>query len=81
MAGNAHQSDEGRGHAGPVAILELAGQIESLPTSSATLVNPKQLEDLLRSQQAANLGQISASYTQVFQPCPRRIRLQLRSGT
>jgi len=48
----------------------LAGQIESIPTSSATLVNPKQLETLLRSQQAANLPQISASYTQVFQALP-----------
>ena len=48
----------------------LAGQIESIPTSSATLVSPKQLETLLRSQQAANLPQISASYTQVFQALP-----------
>ena len=48
----------------------LAGQIEGLPTSSATLVNPKQLESLLRSQQAANLPQINASYTQVFQALP-----------
>ena len=48
----------------------LAGQIESLPTSSATLVNPKQLETLLRSQQAANLPQINASYSQVFQALP-----------
>src|SRR6185312_13008972 len=48
----------------------LAGQIESLPTSSATLANPKQLEGLLRSRQAANLPQINASYTQVFQALP-----------
>jgi hypothetical protein len=48
----------------------LAAQIESLPTSSATVVNPKQLEGLLRSQQAANLSQINASYTQVFQALP-----------
>ena len=48
----------------------LAGQIESIPTSSATLANPKQLENLLRSQQTANLGQINASYAQVFQTLP-----------
>ena len=48
----------------------LAGQIGSLPTSSATLVSPKQLENLLRSQQTANLGQINASYAQVFQTLP-----------
>jgi hypothetical protein len=44
----------------------LAGQIQSIPTNSATLVNPKQLEALLRSRQSGNLGQISASYTQVY---------------
>jgi hypothetical protein len=49
----------------------LAGQIESIPTNSATLVNPKQLETLLRSQQSANLGQMSASYTQVYQALPQ----------
>jgi len=48
----------------------LAGQIENLPTSSATLINPKQLETLLRSQQTGNLRQINASYTQVFQALP-----------
>jgi len=48
----------------------LAAQIESIPTSSATLVNPSQLEQLLRSRQALNLGQISASYQQVFQSLP-----------
>ena len=48
----------------------LAGQIESLPIGSATLVNPKQLENLLRSQHAANLPQINASYMQVFQALP-----------
>src|SRR6185437_7549851 len=48
----------------------LAGQIENLPTNSASLVNPKQLESLLRSQQTGNLRQINASYTQVFQALP-----------
>jgi hypothetical protein len=48
----------------------LARQIETLPTSSASLANPKQLEGLLRSQQAANLPQINSFYTQVFQTLP-----------
>ena len=49
----------------------LAGQIQSIPTNSASLVNPKQLEILLRSQQSGNLGQISGSYTQVYQALPQ----------
>jgi hypothetical protein len=49
----------------------LAGQIQSIPTNSASLANPKQLEALLRSRQAGNLGQISASYTQVYQALPQ----------
>ena len=49
----------------------LAGQIQSIPTNSATLVNPSQLEQLLRSQRAGNLGQISASYMQVYQSLPQ----------
>jgi hypothetical protein len=49
----------------------LAGQIHSISTSSATLVNPSRLEALLRSQQAGNVGQISASYTQVYQSLPQ----------
>jgi hypothetical protein len=49
----------------------LASQIQRIPTNSATLVNPSQLEQLLRSQQAGNLGQISASYTQVYQSLPQ----------
>ena len=49
----------------------LAGQIQSIPTNSASLVNPKQLEALLRSRQAGNLGQISASYAQVYQVLPQ----------
>jgi len=49
----------------------LAGQIQSIPTNSATLVNPSQLEQLLRSQRAGNLGQINASYTQVYQSLPQ----------
>src|SRR5260370_292957 len=49
----------------------LASQIQSIPTNSAALVNPSQLEQLLRSQRAGNLGQISASYTQVYQALPQ----------
>jgi hypothetical protein len=49
----------------------LAGQIQSIPTNSASLVNPKQLETLLRSQQSGNLGQISGSYIHVYQALPQ----------
>jgi len=49
----------------------LAGQIQSIPTNSATLVNPKQLEALLRSQQADNLGRLGQSYAQVYQSLPQ----------
>ena len=49
----------------------LASQIQSIPTNSATLVIPSQFERLLRSQSAGNLGQISASYTQVYQSLPQ----------
>jgi len=49
----------------------LAGQIQSIPTNSASLVNPKQFETLLRSQQSGSLGQISGSYTQVYQALPQ----------
>jgi len=49
----------------------LAGQIQSIPTNSATLVSPKQLEALLRSQQAGNLGRLGQSYEQVYQSLPQ----------
>ena len=49
----------------------LAGQIQSIPTNSASLVNSKKLETLLRSQQSGNLSQISGSYTQVYQALPQ----------
>lgn len=49
----------------------LAGQIHRISTSSATLVNPSRLEALLRSRQAGNVSQISASYTQVYQLLPQ----------
>jgi hypothetical protein len=49
----------------------LANQIQSLPASSATLLNPSRLEQLLRSQRTGNLGQISSSYLQVYQALPQ----------
>jgi hypothetical protein len=49
----------------------LAGQIEKIPTNSATLGKPTQLETLLRSQRVSNLNQISGSYTQVYQTLPQ----------
>ena len=49
----------------------LAAQIHDIQTSSATLLNPKQLESLLRSRQAENVSQISNSYKQVYQPLPQ----------
>lgn len=48
----------------------LAGRIYGIETSSANLVRPKQLEVLLRSQQATNLNRIAASYIEVYQPIP-----------
>lgn len=49
----------------------LAGQIQSIPTNSASLVNPQQLEALLRSRQTGNFNQISASYLHVYQQLPQ----------
>jgi len=62
-----------RGFVGQVRaqFSSLAGQIHSIQTNSASLVNPSQLESLLRSQRAGNLSQISASYTQVYQSLPQ----------
>jgi hypothetical protein len=49
----------------------LASQIQSIPSNSATLVNPSRLESILRSQRAESLSQISASYTLVYQSLPQ----------
>jgi hypothetical protein len=49
----------------------LAGQIQSIPTNSATLVISSQFEQLLRSQRGGNLSQMSASYMQVYQSLPQ----------
>ncbi len=62
-----------RGFVGQVRaqFSSLAGQIHSIQTNSASLVNPGRLESLLRSRRAGNLSQISASYTQVYQSLPQ----------
>jgi len=49
----------------------VAQQVHSLATSSATLVNPKQLESILRGQQTGNLGQMGGAFTAVYQPLPQ----------
>ena len=49
----------------------LAQQIHSLQADSATLVNPQQLESLLRSGQTNNLGQIGGAFINVYQPLPQ----------
>jgi hypothetical protein len=52
-------------------LSSVANQIQSLPMHSATLANPSHLEQLLRNQQASSLGQMSVSYTQVYQSLPQ----------
>jgi hypothetical protein len=54
-----------------VQFTRLAAQIQRIPTASATLANPSQLEQLLRSQRAGNLNQINVPYTQVYQSLPQ----------
>jgi len=49
----------------------LAQQIQSLPANSATLVSPRQLEALLRSQHAGNLSQITAAYLPIYRSLPQ----------
>lgn len=46
-------------------------QIFNLQANSATLVNPQQLESLLRGQQTSGLGQIGKAFTNVYQPVPQ----------
>ncbi len=52
-------------------LSSLAGRIHGIETSSANLVRPKQLEALLRSEQAGNLDRISASYSELYQRLPQ----------
>lgn len=42
--------------------------IQSLPVSSATLVNPSQFESIVRSAQATNAGQLQGSFTRIYSP-------------
>ena len=49
----------------------LMWQIEGLKNSSATLANPSQLEQAFRSAQAANVSQIGALYTSVYNAVPQ----------
>lgn len=48
-----------------------AQQIFNLQANSATLVNPQQLESLLRGQQTSSLGQIGKAFANVYQPVPQ----------
>jgi hypothetical protein len=48
----------------------LAGQIHSIEVSSATLVNPKQLESLVRGRNASSMGQIQTAYLKVYGATP-----------
>src|ERR1043166_3962698 len=47
-----------------------AQQVRQIRTESATLVNPSNLEKLLRGGQANGLAQIRNSYVQIYQPLP-----------
>jgi hypothetical protein len=44
----------------------LLSSIQDLSVSSATLINPSQLESIVRSAQAANVAQLQASFTRVY---------------
>lgn len=48
----------------------LAGQIHSLEVSSATLVDPKQLESLMRGRNASIMGQIQPAFLKVYGATP-----------
>ena len=48
----------------------LAGQIHSLEVSSANLVNPRQLESLVRGRNVSSLGQIQPAYLKVYGATP-----------
>lgn len=48
----------------------LTRSIETLPVTSATLANPRQLESLLRSSQSTNLGPLSISFQRVYGAVP-----------
>ena len=48
----------------------LAGQIHAIENSSATLVNPKQFEALLRSSQSGNLAQLQPAFNKLYSTVP-----------
>jgi hypothetical protein len=48
----------------------LMAQIHSIKANSATLTNPTQFENLLRSAQAGSIAQLQPSYTNVYSPVP-----------
>lgn len=48
----------------------LMNQIHNIPNNSATLKSPIQLENLFRSSNGGNLGQLSPVYTNVYTPVP-----------
>lgn len=48
----------------------LMNQIHSIRNNSATLANPIQLENLIRSSSSGNLGQLSPTYAKVYTPVP-----------
>lgn len=48
----------------------LAAQIHAIETSSATLVNPKQFESLLRSSQSGNLAQVQPAFNKLYNTVP-----------
>jgi hypothetical protein len=48
----------------------LVGQIHSLEVASATLVNPRQLESLVRGRSTTNMGQIQPAFLKVYGAAP-----------
>jgi hypothetical protein len=48
----------------------LLSGIQNLATSSATLVSPSQLESIVRSAEAANVGQLRGAFIQVYSSVP-----------
>ena len=51
-------------------LTSAAQQVRQIRTESATLVNPSNLEKVLRGGQANGLAQIRNSYVQIYQPLP-----------
>jgi hypothetical protein len=51
-------------------LTSAAQQVRQIRTESATLVNPSNLEKVLRGGQANGLAQMRNSYVQIYQPLP-----------